>query len=330
MSIFLVAFLGVYHNSYSIKALKLKNATKAGYLPSINVLISNINGRQIAENLRSFTFLPHPAGTKVNTEVAERIFKLWRANGLEDVHYVKYDALLSYPNYDNPNHLRILDKTGKILYTTNGVSPPLIPKEQSAEGAGIQWLAYSANGTVQGQVVYCHFGRKEDFQRLKYYDIDLKGKIVMMRYGEIYRANKVLNAQMAGAIGAILFSDPSEVARDGTESENVYPKTEWLPNVGVQRGSIMNGFGDPLSPLYPSKKNLYRSKTIKEVMEDQVLPTIPVLPLSYSDAFHVLSSMQGFLAPFDWQGGLNLSYYLGPEMKENNEIQLTVHSSLEM
>lgn len=36
--------------------------------------------------------------------------------------------------------------------------------------------------------------------------------------------------------------------------------------MGVQRGSIMHGNGDPLSPLYPSKTNLYRSKTVKEVL----------------------------------------------------------------
>ncbi|KAL3989379.1 Peptidase M28 family protein [Acanthocheilonema viteae] len=295
----------------------------------IDILISNINGHNIAENLQSFTTLPHSAGTKANAKVAEKISKLWKVNGLEDVHYMKYDVLLSYPDYDNPNHLHILDKNGKILYKTKGVSPPLIPKEQSAEGAGIQWLAYSANGTIQGKVIYCHFGRKEDFERLKYYDIDPKGKIVMMRYGKIFRGDKIWNAQIAGAVGAILFSDPFEVARDGTEKENVYPNTKWLPNVGVQRGSIMHGNGDPLSPLYPSKKNLYRSKTIKEAMNDYVIPTIPVLPLSYSDAYQVLSNMQGFIAPFDWQGGLNLTYYLGPNMKEDNEIQIIVHSSLE-
>ncbi|VDK75493.1 unnamed protein product [Litomosoides sigmodontis] len=295
----------------------------------IDILMSNINGFKIAENLKSFTAWPHPAGTKANSKVAERISKVWKSNGLEGVHYVEYDVLLSYPDYDNPNHLHILDKDGKILYKTKGVTPPLIPKEQSAKGAGIQWLAYSANGTVRGEVIYCHFGRKQDFQRLKYYDINPKGKIVVMRYGKIFRGDKILNAQLAGAIGAILFSDPFEVARDGTTKENVYPNTEWLPGEGVQRGSIMNGNGDPLSPLYPSKKNFYRSKTIKEAMNDRTLPTIPVLPLSYSDAYQVLSNVRGFLAPFDWQGGLNLTYYLGPVMKDDNQIQITVHSSLE-
>lgn len=46
---------------------------------------------------------------------------------------MNYDVLLSYPDYNNPNHLYILDKHGGILYATKGVSPPLVPKEQSAE-----------------------------------------------------------------------------------------------------------------------------------------------------------------------------------------------------
>ncbi|MCP9257299.1 Glutamate carboxypeptidase 2 [Dirofilaria immitis] len=299
------------------KASLLECGNGAVYPSVIDILISNINGNKIAENLRLFTTLPHPAGTRANIKVAEKISKLWKENGLEDVHYVKYDVLLSYPDYDNPNHLYILDKNGKILYTTEGISPPLIPEEQSAKGAGIQWLAYSGNGTVQGQVIYCHFGRMEDFERLKHYNIDPKGKIVVMRYGKIFRGDKVWNAQMAGAIGVILFSDPYEVAQDGINKENVYPNTEWLPNVGVQRGSIMHGNGDPLSPLYPA-------------MNDRVLPTIPALPISYHDAYQILSQMRGQLAPFNWQGGLNITYYLGPEMENDNKIQITTHSSLEI
>ncbi|VDO58849.1 unnamed protein product [Onchocerca flexuosa] len=103
-----------------------------------------------------------------------------------------------------------------------------------------------------------------------------------------------------------------------------------MPIFGVQRGSIMTKNGDPLSPLYPAKKNLYRSKTIEQAMNDHVLPTIPALPLSYGDAFRILTLMKGQLAPFNWQGGFNITYFLGPEMKEDCEIEITVHSSLEI
>ncbi|VDN43920.1 unnamed protein product [Gongylonema pulchrum] len=101
-----------------------------------------------------------------------------------------------------------------------------------------------------------------------------------------------------------------------------------MPNEGVQRGSIMHGDGDPLSPLQPSKKNLYRSRTIAEAKAQGILPTIPVLPLSYKDAYEVLSHMRGALAPYDWQGGLDLRYHLGPDLKQNHKIRITVHSVL--
>lgn len=56
----------------------------SGYRPDvIDTLISTISGRKIAENLRSFTVLPHSAGSKANTKVAEKIAKLWKASGLE-------------------------------------------------------------------------------------------------------------------------------------------------------------------------------------------------------------------------------------------------------
>ena len=73
-----------------------------------------------------------------------------------------------------------------------------------------------------------------------------------MRYGGTFRATKVLQAQLHGAVGAILYSDPYEVAAEGINK--VYPKTVWMPAEGVQGGSLMTIYGDPTSPLYPSIK----------------------------------------------------------------------------
>ncbi|VDK52351.1 unnamed protein product [Cylicostephanus goldi] len=86
-----------------------------------------------------------------------------------------------------------------------------------------------------------------------------------MRFGEGFRGDKVHKAQKNGAAGAIIFSDPDDIARDGTDQSHVYPNTIWMPNEGVQRGSIMHGDGDPLTPLYPSKKEIFKSRTIEQV-----------------------------------------------------------------
>uniref|UniRef100_A0A915CLJ5 Uncharacterized protein n=1 Tax=Ditylenchus dipsaci TaxID=166011 RepID=A0A915CLJ5_9BILA len=71
-------------------------------------LINNVDPDKIKENLRALTQSPHPAGTSANYKVADKIAEIWRTNGLEDVHFVKYRVLLSYPNYSNPNQVSIL------------------------------------------------------------------------------------------------------------------------------------------------------------------------------------------------------------------------------
>jgi hypothetical protein len=43
------------------------------------------------------------------------------------------------------------------------------------------------------------------------------GKIAIARYGKIFRGNKLMNSQRAGAIGLILYSDPQEVGSTKTK-----------------------------------------------------------------------------------------------------------------
>lgn len=97
----------------------------------------------------------------------------------------------------------------------------------------------------------------------------------MARYGKIFRGNKVENCQKEGAIGVIMFSDPGDVAVQGTEPENVYPNKIFLPGTGVQRGSTFVGEGDPLSPMWASVANAYRL----EPEEAPGLPKIPAQPI---------------------------------------------------
>lgn len=44
---------------------------------------------------------------------------------------------------------------------------------------------------MQGEPVYANYGRKEDFEALEKKGIPLKDKIAIVRYGKIYRGDKV-------------------------------------------------------------------------------------------------------------------------------------------
>ncbi|TKR72993.1 hypothetical protein L596_020366 [Steinernema carpocapsae] len=258
-------------------------------------------------------------------KVSEVIFQY--AKKVSDVRYVEYDVLLGYPNYSNPNHMTILNSDGSVFYKNKGKSPVILPKEQGAPGANIQWVAYSGQGKVAGEVVYCHYGRPVDFKVLEKEGIDLKGKIALLRYSNGFRGDKVREAQIRDAVGAILYSDPAEVAKDGVN--HVYPNTDWLPSGGVQRGTLKLIAGDALTPLYPSLDDLYPERTIKDAKNIHVLPSIPVIPLSYSDAWHLMSRMKGPNVPAEWQGGINVTYKLGPGLKDGRKVEIDVKSLIE-
>ena len=54
--------------------------------------------------------------------------------------------------------------------------------------------------------MYANYGRREDFRLLRQLGISVRGRLVIMRYGAMFRGNKIKNAQEQGAAGAILFT----------------------------------------------------------------------------------------------------------------------------
>ncbi|KAK6053733.1 PA domain protein [Cooperia oncophora] len=223
----------------------------------------------------------------------------------------------------NPNLMTIKDKDGNAVYKSEGVTPPIIIPDKMP-----RWLAYSPNGTVTGDVVYCGQGTEKEFQYLASHGISLKGKIALLRYGGSFRGNKVALAQQNGAIAAILFSDPAEVAPNGTLDKDVYPNTVYMPEHSVQRGTLHIGDGDVLSPLYAGKAKSFRSQ--ESARADGDIPSIPALPISYTSAMALLSRLGGPPAPSTWKGGLNVTYNLGPGLKDAMTTTVTINGHFEV
>uniref|UniRef100_A0A8C2X1F9 glutamate carboxypeptidase II n=1 Tax=Cyclopterus lumpus TaxID=8103 RepID=A0A8C2X1F9_CYCLU len=240
---------------------------------------------------RKFTRLPHLAGTEQNLRYAEQIGKEWLEFGLDTVEMVPYDVLLSYPNKSQPNYISIVDQFGSEVFNTS-LAEPVPEGYEDVSNIVPPYSAFSAKGQPEGDLVYVNYGRTEDFSQLeKDMGINVTGKIVIIRYGKIFRGNKVTNAMLAGAKGVILFSDPADYCAVGVQS---YPHGWNLPGGGAQRGNIfnMNGAGDPLTPGYPAKEYTYRSN-----LENVVgLPNIPVHPIGYNDL--AISCQKDFLSLF--------------------------------
>ena len=77
-------------------------------------------------------------------------------------------------------------------------------------------------------------------------------------------------------------------------------------------------------PLYNRLKG--EQQALCGYTQQQLIPNIPVLPLSYADAAPLLRSLGGPAAPPDFVGALNLTYKLGPSVK-GIRAKLVVHNS---
>ena len=44
---------------------------------------------------------------------------------------------------------------------------------------------------MEGELVFVNYGRVEDFEKLKNLSVNVTGKLAIMRYGKIFRGDKV-------------------------------------------------------------------------------------------------------------------------------------------
>ncbi|XP_022369794.1 N-acetylated-alpha-linked acidic dipeptidase 2 isoform X2 [Enhydra lutris kenyoni] len=275
----LASFLAGFMVGWFIKPLK-ETTTSPPYHQSTRwKLVSEMKAENIKSFLRSFTKLPHLAGTEQNLLLAKKIQTQWKKFGLDSAKLVHYDVLLSYPNETNANYISIMDEHGIEIFNTSYLEPPPDGYE-NVTNIVPPYNAFSAQGMPEGDLIYVNYARTEDFFKLeREMNINCSGKIVIARYGKIFRGNKVKNAMLAGAIGIILYSDPADYFAPAVQP---YPKGWNLPGTAVQRGNVLNlnGAGDPLTPGYPAKEYTFRL----DVKEGVGIPKIPVHPIGYNDA----------------------------------------------
>ncbi|WP_158893648.1 M28 family peptidase [Amycolatopsis anabasis] len=201
------------------------------------------------------------------------------------------------------------------------------PGQQHLDEAVVGYNAYSPAGDVTGKVVYANYGLPEDYQKLAELGVDVRDKVVLVRYGNSFRGVKSKVAEEHGAKGVLIYSDPAD---DGFVRGPVYPNGPWRPADAIQRGSVQYIFnypGDPLTPGEPSVPGTDRL----DPADARNLPRIPTTPISYGQAEPLLKALAGPSVPKNWQGGLNFGYHVGPgptEARLNLDIdyeQLPVH-----
>jgi N-acetylated-alpha-linked acidic dipeptidase len=263
-----------------------------------------------------FTAEPHVAGSPRNNELARYIADEWRNEGLEDVIIRRYDVYGSNPKST------FLEMVAPVHYRA-GLRELPIPGDPDLKNKSISsaWSGMSASGEVTAPLVYAHSGNPEDYDLLRKQGIDVKGKVVLVRYSNpySYRGFKALTAEREGAAALLIYSDPAE---DGFKKGKADPNGPWGPEYHIQRGAITYDFMVPGDPLTPGWASVPGAKRIP-VEQAVSIPKIMALPLSWHDAKPLLAQMDGPVAPDDWQGGLPIKYHLGGS-------RVRVHVKIEM
>ena len=262
--------------------------------------------KRAEEHLEILTKAPHMAGTAEDKATADYVAQQFRDAGL-DTEIVEYKAWINYPVEIS------LDLTAPAGVEMHGPTREHVDNDRCQDDPRVvmPFNGMSPSGDVEADVVYANYGTPEDFEKLDKLNISVRGKIVLVRYGQNFRGVKVFVAQEHGAAGVILYSDPAD---DGWRRGDKYPDGPWRPDTGVQRGSVGFMFeypGDPTTPGVASLPSLPESQRISPEKSAQV-PKIPVTPISYHDAWPILQHLGGPDTPREWQGSLPFTYHVGP------------------
>ncbi|MFC0875957.1 transferrin receptor-like dimerization domain-containing protein [Saccharicrinis sp. FJH2] len=263
---------------------------------------SNLSAAHIGEMIKKMSAKPHHLGSDGSKENAEYILKKFKSWG--------WDAEIEtfYVLFPTPKK-RLLEMVEPVSFKA-GLKESVLKEDPATALPGQlpTYNAYSADGDVTAELVFVNYGLPDDYAVLDKMGVDVKGKIVIAKYGHSWRGIKPKIAQEHGAVGCIIYSDPAD---DGYKQGDVYPKGAFKNSHGVQRGSVMDMVvypGDPTTPGYGSVKDADHLDHSKA----ENLLKIPVLPISYSDATPLLKALEGEVAPVGWQGNLPFTYHLGP------------------
>ncbi|KAK6243995.1 hypothetical protein QUC31_010404 [Theobroma cacao] len=244
------------------------------------IFLSSANNNTISSYLRSLTSHPHLAGTKPSLETTHYVKTHFKNLGLE-THTVPFKTLLSYPlrasvslHFDNGTVLNLpLNEIGISSYAPSGLVQP--------------YHAYSPSGTTQGDVVFVNNGTEDDYRALEVMGVNVSGCIVIVKKGgSSSRGAAVEIAEKKGALGVLMYAE-GDVSRGSFR-------------FGVERGTVMKGVGDPLTPGWAGVEDGERL----ELEDNKVLdrfPGIPSLPLTFESAQVILESLGGPEAPQKWR-----------------------------
>ncbi|KAM7401142.1 hypothetical protein PAMA_005367 [Pampus argenteus] len=208
-----------------------------------------------------FSSVNHRAGSPGDETLANKVAKKFKEYGMNfwtDEHYIKVQ--------DPP-------VSGFNKFVFKG-------QEERPDG----FLSYSANGKVMGAIMYAHYGRETDFMLLRDRNINLTGRVMLVKAGQISFAEKVDNAAKMNASAVLIYSDDNAIG----DTTQLF-------------GHVHLGSGDPYTPGFPSFNH-----TQFPPVQSSGLPKILAQTITADMATRILTKLGGQTEPQEWGGSNKL------------------------
>uniref|UniRef100_A0A4W6C2U3 Transferrin receptor protein 1 n=1 Tax=Lates calcarifer TaxID=8187 RepID=A0A4W6C2U3_LATCA len=228
-----------------------------------NLLATKLSATKFESVFSEFASNSHRAGSPGDEALGNKVLKKFKEYGMNtwtDEHFVKVQ--------DPP-------ASGYNRFVFNGT-------EQRPNG----FLSYSGTGTRTGAVVFAHYGQENDFTLLRGKNINLSGRVVLVKAGKISFAEKVANAAKMNASAVLIYPDPTD-----------YSIGDNTPLFG----HVHLGSGDPYTPGFPSFNH-----TQFPPVQSSGLPTILAQTITTGMANSILRKLGGQSAPREWESYYNL------------------------
>ncbi|KAH7639834.1 hypothetical protein HUG17_3867 [Dermatophagoides farinae] len=283
-------------------------------------LLASISSENIRINVREFSRQPHLASSNEDLDLANKIRDHFIHNHFDYVTLKNYSTLLSLPDSNRPNFVALVDSiSGREIYSSLSTS-------NQQQQQPLPFSPYSPKGDITGEILFVNYGRPVDFIQLQNLfnttsNEIFNGKIFLVKQFHLSASEQYRYAAALNASALLLYPDPQHY---NPRQSKPFPDSLWLPSDGIRNDGIFwNGAGDPETFGLPSNSYAYRNRFHPERQL-----TIPAQPISYEMAEKIFNHMDGMIAPNDWKGGLNLTYRIGPKLKDNLKVRISVNNRL--
>ena len=159
----------------------------------------------LREYMRTIAAEPHHAGSPGSRKVAEYMlaqFKSWGLNASIE----QFEALMPYPDRAR----RRARRAGTVRRGAEGAGRAAGSWIRATPGSCRPSTRIPPTATSPRELVYVNYGMPDDYEQLAKLGVDVKGKIVIARYGRSWRGIKPKVAYEHGAVGCIIYSDPHD------------------------------------------------------------------------------------------------------------------------